>query len=382
MGVLGLRHNADLRTLGFMGIYFATVTLEWMYYPESKLARFCLFWLTTWFAFIGATTVHNSIHCPLWPVSPKLGHQWKNSLFQVCLSLWYGHAAAAYVPGHNLSHHRHLQTRKDIMRTSQMQYENNFFNLLMFAPTIFVKTNANDSAYFNAQRKQGRPIYRQLRAEMCAYVGLQIVFAYHNPWKWLVIFWIPHLLGKYGIITMNMLQHDGCDENHRFNHSRNFTDPFLNFATSNNGYHTIHHMYPGKHWSRLKDEHEKRIKPHMHPALDEPSIWGYIIKAFIYPGIRKNYDGGKFRHCEMGDDEPWFYGTADMNGVADSIQGDSKGYAKRSRNFFAKDADGEEKAQEGIGKASNDFAEDNSYLDEGYMQGSGAVDATDAKKRE
>ena len=138
-----------------------------------------------------------------------------------------------------------------------MQYENNFFNLLLFAPTIFMKTNANDSAYFSAQRKQGRPIYRQLRAEMCVYVGLQIIIAYHDPWKWLMIFWIPHLLGKYGIITMNMLQHDGCDENHRFNHSRNFTDPFLNFVTSNNGYHTIHHMYPGKHWSRLKDEHEK-----------------------------------------------------------------------------------------------------------------------------
>ena len=22
------------------------------------------------------------------------------------------------------------------------------------------------------------------------------------------------------------------------------------------GYHTIHHMYPGKHWSTLKEEHE------------------------------------------------------------------------------------------------------------------------------
>ena len=38
--------------------------------------------------------------------------------------------------------------------------------------------------------------------------------------------------------------------------------------------------------------------------------------------------------------------------------------------------EGEEKAQENIGKASNDFAEDDSYLDEGYMHGSGAVDCS------
>lgn len=37
------------------------------------------------------------------------------------------------------------------------------------------------------------------------------------------------------IVTLNLLQHDGCDPQHRVNHSRNFTGPILNYFCFNNG---------------------------------------------------------------------------------------------------------------------------------------------------
>ena len=36
-----------------------------------------------------------------------------------------------------------------------------------------------------------------------------------------------------------------------YNGARNFVGPVINYLTFNNGYHTIHHMYPTMHWSRL-----------------------------------------------------------------------------------------------------------------------------------
>lgn len=36
-----------------------------------------------------------------------------------------------------------------------------------------------------------------------------------------------------------------------WNGARNFVGPVINYLTFNNGYHTIHHMYPTMHWSRL-----------------------------------------------------------------------------------------------------------------------------------
>lgn len=73
----------------------------------------------------------------------------------------------------------------------------------------------------------------------------------------------------------------------KWNHSRNFVDPILNYLILNNGYHTMHHMYPGKHWTELKELHEKMVKPHIDPRLDCPSLFGYLFKTFIYPGKRK-----------------------------------------------------------------------------------------------
>lgn len=44
---------------------------------------------------------------------------------------------------------------------------------------------------------------------------------------------------------MSIPQHDGCDENSKYNFSRNFVGKWFNFLLFNNGYHTIHHMSPG-----------------------------------------------------------------------------------------------------------------------------------------
>lgn len=60
--------------------------------------------------------MHNAVHCP--PFVDKT----VNQAFQVLLSLWFGYSASAYIPGHNLSHHKYLQSRKDFMRTTNMRY--------------------------------------------------------------------------------------------------------------------------------------------------------------------------------------------------------------------------------------------------------------------
>jgi hypothetical protein len=74
-----------------------------------------------------------------------------------------------------------------------------------------------------------------------------------------------------------------------FNTARNFVSPTLNFLLMNNGYHTIHHHKPFLHWSLLKEAHEREVKPYIDSRLDQPSIWGYMFKLYVYPGIRVDY---------------------------------------------------------------------------------------------
>lgn len=46
------------------------------------------------------------------------------------------------------------------------------------------------------------------------------------------------VLAKDMIVTLNLLQHDGCDPHSPVNHSRNFVGPILNFLCFNNGART------------------------------------------------------------------------------------------------------------------------------------------------
>ncbi|GBG29309.1 Hypothetical Protein FCC1311_025511 [Hondaea fermentalgiana] len=303
--LLGLRYYEDLRTLMFCCVYFTLVGLQLKYEVPFRSARFLVFWLTAFVSFQGAVTVHNAVHCPIFKQT------WKNQIFQTVLSVWFGHCASSYVPGHNLSHHRNLQTNKDVMRTTKMKFRWNFLNGLLFMPTILISTSANDAAYFNAQATLKRPIYYQLRFEALVYVSFQLLVASVSPEKWLFVCWLPCLIGKYGIISLNMLQHDGVDTESKYNHSRNFVGPILNYFCFNNGYHGIHHMFPGKHWCLLKHEHETRVKPHIHPNLDQDNIFAFMFEQFIYPGKRIDYLGNPVPIIDDGPDEPWFYSTTE-----------------------------------------------------------------------
>jgi len=100
---------------------------------------------------------------------------------------------------------------------------------------------------------------------------------------------------------MNILQHDGCepeqteDVSKKYNTARNFTGTTINLLTFNNGFHTIHHMFPTMHWSELRKQHNQKIKQHIHPNLDQPCMASYIFRTFIFPGHRVNYLGGPVR---------------------------------------------------------------------------------------
>jgi len=304
--MLGLRRAADLRTLAFTAFYFALFATTWCKFYTMSSAQFAMAWCTlAYFSFVGAVAVHNTIHCPIFY------DKHLNKLFQIALTLTYGHPVSNYVPGHNLSHHQNTQSPKDVMRTDKMRYSWHFLNGLLFGPTIGVDMLGNDATYFNVQYEHKRPIYKQMKLEQCVNFTLAGVCIILDPWKWLIVAMIPHLIAKMSIITLNILQHDGCDQDSKYNHSRNFVSPILNFFCYNNGYHGIHHLHPGWHWSILPKMHKKLIKPRMHPNLDQPSILVYIFRTFIFPGIRIDYLGSPLKLPPAVPDEPWFMAAAE-----------------------------------------------------------------------
>src|SRR5688572_20813246 len=236
-------------------------------------------------SFFCATIVHNTIHCPIFK---KRG---MNKFFQVVLSFTYGHPVSAYVPGHNFSHHKYTQTDKDNIRTSKARFRWNFLNQFLFFYIMSIDILKAEMRFTKKMRKEKPRWYRQYMFENILLWIVKIALAIFDWQKFLLVVFIPHQYAAWGIVGTNFWQHEGCDETHPYNHSRNFTGKILNWLAFNNGYHGMHHLRPGLHWSLLPKYHAKYITPNLHPNLDQKNLFTYCWKAYIYPGKRVDYLG-------------------------------------------------------------------------------------------
>jgi len=295
-----LRYKADIRTLLTVATYFSVAIIPWFLWDKMVTWQIiALVAINCLLSFICATIIHNTIHAPIFK------KRWMNKIFQVILSFTYGHSTSAYVPGHNFSHHKYTQTPKDAIRTSKMRFRFNLLNQSLFFFMMSGDILKGELRFAAKMRKERPAWFRQYLLEMIMILGSKIVLLLIN-WKCALLFvFIPHQYASWGIVSTNYFQHDGCDENHPYNHSRNFTGWFLNWLMFNNGYHGPHHMKPNLHWSLLPAYYEKEVKPYIHPNLDRVSLLWYLIETNIYPAKRMDYLGNKIELPPKILDEDW-----------------------------------------------------------------------------
>jgi fatty acid desaturase len=279
-----LKYRADIRTLGFVTTYFGLTALLWLSEPVWWL-QVPLIITTCFFAWFCAVITHNTIHCPIFH------KRWANKAFQVVLTQCYGHPVSTFVAGHNLSHHKHTQQAKDVMRTTKMRFQWNALNGLLFFFWIAPGILRGERQFIKTMRTRKPRWFRQLIIEAFFLFGVMAVLAVIDWKKFLLYWYLPHFWAGWGIVTINLLQHDGCDADSEYNHSRNFVGKFFGWWTFNNGFHGVHHMHPTLHWSLTRQAHNELFKPHIHPNLDEPSIFKYWWRAYVWPCKRLRYDG-------------------------------------------------------------------------------------------
>jgi fatty acid desaturase len=298
-----LRYREDRRTLFAVASYFALLTALWCGTTSVGVMGWYGFtaWLAlAWSSLTGAIITHNLVHVPVF-VNPRL-----NQLFQIVVTLTYGHPVSSFVPGHNLSHHRYTQTRKDYMRSSKVNFRWNLMNVLLFKPSVVGAVLRSDIAYTAKQYRKGSPFFKRVVSEFGTLLIVTAWLFWLCPRKAFVYWILPHVWAQYGIVTINFLQHDGCEPGNGINSARNFTGGLLNLLLFNNGFHTIHHMQPHLHWSILPAMHKKLVEPTIDPRLNEPNFLLYFMQTFIYPGKRLDFKGRPVVITpEMVQDIPW-----------------------------------------------------------------------------
>ena len=98
------------------------------------------------------------------------------------------------IPGHNLSHHRYTETRKDPMRTSKVQYRWHILNLMLFQPTVALDVFIMDIRYTSLQRIMQKAFFVNVCYEWTLLIVSQFLLMLLDYRKFLVYIYIPHLL--------------------------------------------------------------------------------------------------------------------------------------------------------------------------------------------
>jgi beta-carotene hydroxylase len=265
-----LRYKADRKTVVYMFVAIALLLVQW---SLDELNPF-LFVLALHMGVAASVIAHNHNHLRTWK-SKAL-----NVVTDYWITLFYGFPAFAWIPTHNMNHHKRNNREGDYTITYRLSERNNLFTLLTY-PTI--------SGLYQQQptTQYLRHLWRKRRSRFLYSVSQYVVLAIYLgilfalDWRKALLYaFIPQQFGLMAVLIFNYIQHVHADEESRWNHSRNFVGWALNAFLLNNGYHTIHHEKPGLHWSVLPEEHAK-IASQIDPALAERSFWWYMIRVYL-----------------------------------------------------------------------------------------------------
>jgi len=265
-----LRYRADRRTVVYMAITTALLAVQWVRGTFS----WPLFLCAAFMAVTVTVIAHNHNHLGMWK------NRRLNALTDYWLTLFYGFPAFAWIPTHNMNHHKFTNRPGDYTLTWRYSERNNLLTLLTY-PTIsgYHQQRPIREYLGELRRKNRRRMWASLSqyAVLIAFVGGALLIDWRKALLYVVV---PQQIGLFVVLVFNYLQHVHADEESTIDHSRNFTSPLLNFLLLNNGYHTVHHEKPGTHWSRLAEEHE-RIAHRIDPVLNVKSFWWYLARTFL-----------------------------------------------------------------------------------------------------
>lgn len=259
-----LRNYKDIRTIVFVLILAGIRTVLWwqdvslLWLPLAVLTVFLLY-----------TVKHNHLHAPVFHSSIF------NRALAHVLDVFTGNTFHGAYIVHMANHHRETNNHRDWGATHSYKHTKGLVNLVKYAlttPFIFIKEKRK---WLKARKH--RMIHKQIALEttlMCAVYSLMLIFRFRET-MWLIL--LPNLLGQLVLVSFNYFQHEGCDPNSAFNHSRNFTGRFMNYLTFNNGFHTAHHHFPARHWSEYPAIH-RRLQSCIDERLNEDNFSRYFFR--------------------------------------------------------------------------------------------------------
>jgi beta-carotene hydroxylase len=265
-------------------------------YVWPHLAGWAIPW-TLYTGFCAGVLAHNQNPCPTFM------ERRANAFYEAWLGVFYGFPTFAWIPTHNMNHHKFSNRKGDATITWRVSKKNSW---LVASTHFFIASYAQrDAITAFIQRAKvenprlARTIALQQTTVASAHAALFTLAVSLHGWALGALVYVCSFgaiasMGLWGMAFINYVQHVHCDPWSSHDHSRSFVGSLGNWLVFNAGFHTAHHENPGLHWSKLPEAHA-RIAEQIHPDLKERSLLAFCVRAYligaVHPGFRTRQIG-------------------------------------------------------------------------------------------
>src|SRR6188474_8431 len=158
------RFAADYRAMLWVALTIFVVAVQ---YARPELAKW-LWWVSAYFALACGVIAHNHNHCP------TFANKTMNQLFANWISIFYGYPTFAWIPTHNLNHHKYVNRHGDA--TITWRYTNKH-NVWVASTYFFVSSYWQSDPikfFIRKAKKENPPLYRRILLQYTIWGGAHL----------------------------------------------------------------------------------------------------------------------------------------------------------------------------------------------------------------
>lgn len=197
-------------------------------------------------------------HCMCHRKTFKKRYQWLHTYITWAVCPFFGQAPEGYFSHHIGMHHIENNMPEDT--SSTMYYQRDSLQSFLRYYFTFLAKGVSDTLSYLYRRKR-KIMYERFRLGEACFFIFCICMLFVNPKAVMTVFIIPLFFGRMVSMLGNWTQHAFVDAYHPddpFKNSINCINTAYNKMCWNDGYHVIHHLRPGLHYTDMPGEFLKR----------------------------------------------------------------------------------------------------------------------------
>ena len=272
-----VEYPSDWRSV--IWILFTLALMAFPFFQPVPGTLLVPFYLLLFYFGINANLInHNHIHVPTFRVALL------NRVFDYMLSITRG-ASCTFIKFIHNNHH-HFEGKQG----DWFDVANEGEGPRVFRPLVYIYRTTRK---FKRKVKSVLPdispeLKRKYYLERVVVNAFLLVCLVLN-WKATLLYVLPcWIVGNGFVVLTNLLHHRECDVESKENVARDYLSPIENWLFFNGGYHSMHHLKPGTHWSLLPTQHRVFINSKHDPTLESGSMFAYLIQNYCLPWPRRS----------------------------------------------------------------------------------------------